>query len=167
MYLSQIGCADQLGAVGLDGVLEGELAAFVDDVAQPLVGRRPFVGGGGGRGEPALVDPASVGAQGVEILGRQLEPPAGHQEGSRDPGRGQPQDTFARVERRANAGADVLIAHPSPSPARCPGPVPRRGPCRLANHDPRTRRKPCCKGRDGPKQGKTPEASFRPAGSAQ
>ena len=119
--------------MGLDGVLEGELAALVDDVAQPLVGRGPLVGGGGGRGEPALVDPAAVGPQGVEVLGGQLEPAAGHQERSRDPGRGQPQDTFARVERRADARrrcadrSSVPISRPMTRarPATRPSP-PRR-----------------------------------------
>ena len=50
------------------GVFEREPVGAVDDVAQPLVGGCPFVGRRGRRGEPALVDAAAVGAQGVEVL---------------------------------------------------------------------------------------------------
>ena len=75
------GRPDQLGAVGSDGVAQGELAAVgLDDVAEPLVVGSPLVGGNGTGGEPALVDAPSVGSQGVEVLPGQLHPGAGHQE---------------------------------------------------------------------------------------
>ena len=73
----------------------------MDDVAQPFVGGRALVGGGGGRGEPALVDAAAVGPERVEVLRGQLEPAARHQERARHPGRGEPQDALAGFERRA------------------------------------------------------------------
>ena len=133
LVLRPEGVADQLRAVRVDGVLEGELVAVGDDVAQPLVGGRAVVGGGSRRTEPALVDPSTVGPQRVEVLRGQLETSARHQEGTGDPGRGQPQDAFARVERRAGARGGVLIAHPFQPfnrgmilirgpPARRPGP---------------------------------------------
>ena len=106
--------ADHLGAEELDRLFEGEPVAVVDDVAESLVGRCPFVGRGGRRGEPALVDPAAVGAQGIEVLARQLEPAARHQERPRHPGRGQPQDPFTGLRApRAPARRDSARSSPS------------------------------------------------------
>ena len=87
----------------------------MDDVAEAFVGRCPFVGGGGRRGEPALVDPAAMRAQRIEVFARQLEPAAGHQERPRHPGRGQPQDTLTGIERRAHPRGEILLAHSRPS----------------------------------------------------
>ena len=42
--------------------------ATVNDVTEAFIGRRAFVGGGRGRGEPALVDPAPVCPERVKII---------------------------------------------------------------------------------------------------
>src|SRR5262249_475672 len=81
---------DEALALGLDGVGKGEGAlAALDDVTEPLVLLTVLVGGGGGGSEPALVDAAAVGAEVIDVLRRQLQPPAGHQEGARHPGGGE------------------------------------------------------------------------------
>ena len=61
------------------------------DVAESLVLRRSgSVVGIGRRGEPALVDAAAVGAEGVEIARVQLQPASGHQKRSGNPAGRQP-----------------------------------------------------------------------------
>src|SRR5262249_40923204 len=119
--------ADHLRAKFGDGVLEGKAAAVLDRVAEALVGGGAFVGGGGRRGEPALVDPAPGCAQGVEVFARQLEPAAGHQEGPRHPGRGQPADSLTGIERRAGPRGRTLLPHPRPPPPPRLPPAPRPG----------------------------------------
>ena len=135
--------ADHLGAEELDGVLEGEPVAVVDDVAQALVGGCALVGGGGRRGEPALVDPAAVGAQGVEVLARQLEPAAGHQERPRHPGRGQrkiPSPASSAARTRAARFCSLMSISPSQTNGH-PRSDERE---RMHPQMPRARRRPPC-----------------------
>ena len=120
--------ADDLGAVGVDGVLEGEFVPFMDDVAQTFVRRGVLVGRGGRGAEPALVDAASVGAEGVEVLAGELEAGAGHQKGTRDPGGREAEYPFAGFEGRAGPSGGLIGAHPSRSPGKLAGIWPSTGP---------------------------------------
>jgi len=81
----------------------------VNDIAEALILGRAFIGGRRGGGEPALVDAAAVGAERIDVLRRQLDAPAGHQEGARHPGGGQPQQSFAGLEGRANDGGSAAV----------------------------------------------------------
>ena len=85
-----------------DRLFQREAASVMDHVAEAFVGGCPFVGGGGRRGEPALVDTSAMRPQRIKIFASQLQPAAGHQEGPRHPGRGQPQDPLTGIERRAH-----------------------------------------------------------------
>src|SRR5262245_15919616 len=107
--------ADKPFAVELNGVLQGErLSAVENYVTQALVGRRARVGGRGSRGEPAFVNAAAIGAERVQILGRQFEASTGHQKRARHPGWGQTQDAGARGNRLPNERGACLF--------RCYGP---------------------------------------------
>src|SRR6185437_9518384 len=77
------------------------------------------------------------------VLGRELQPRARHQERPGDPGRGQPENPLARIERRAHLPGVWLIAHPNISP-RAQWSAPRSPP--------------------GPEKAQTPNAA--PAGLA-
>ena len=91
--------ADQARAFLGHGIAQRERPlAFDDDIAQALVRRGAFVRRGRGRGEPAFVDAAALGAERVEILRSQLDAPAGHEEGTRHPGGRQPQNPFACLD---------------------------------------------------------------------
>src|SRR5262249_6591822 len=60
---------DQPGSFRRHGVTQREgSCSFVDDVAQPFIGRRTLIRRRCRGGEPALVDTASVGSQSVNIL---------------------------------------------------------------------------------------------------
>ena len=107
--------ADDLGTEDFDRVLEREPASVVDHVAQSFVGGCSLVGGGRRGSKPALVDSPAVCSEGIEVFACQLEPAAGHQERPRHPGRGQPQDTLAGIERRAHLRGEIVLAHPHPS----------------------------------------------------
>jgi hypothetical protein len=91
---------DDLTLELLDGLAEEELllarTVAQNDRAQPLVlrGEGTVVRGRGG-GEPALVDAAPLSAEGVVVVGVELDAPAGHAEGARHPGRRQAKDAFA------------------------------------------------------------------------
>ena len=88
-------------------VLQGEAASPADDVAQAFVGRAVVVGGRRGGGEPALVDAAAIEAEGVEVVGMQLEPLARLQERARHPAGGEAQQAAVVLERAFHQGADV------------------------------------------------------------
>jgi hypothetical protein len=66
--------ADDLPAQLTDRVGQRQPSAAVDDVAESLVRRAVVVGGGRGRSEPPLVDAAAVEAEGVQVVGVELEP---------------------------------------------------------------------------------------------
>ncbi len=68
LVLAPDGVADDVAAQFRHGVCEREALAGMNDVAEPFIGRAVVVGGGRGRGEPALVDAAAVQAEGVEIV---------------------------------------------------------------------------------------------------
>ncbi len=88
------------------GLLQSKTLPARHDIAQPFVGRAVLVGGRGGGGEPALVDAAAVQAEGVEIVGMELEPLARLQEGARHPARGQAQQPAALGQRGFDDGGD-------------------------------------------------------------
>src|SRR2546426_12828968 len=66
--------ADDRGAAPGDGLLQGESLLADDNIAEALIGRAILVGGRGGGGEPAFVDPATVQAEGVEVIGVEFQP---------------------------------------------------------------------------------------------
>ena len=81
-----VGAKQQI-AGHLDGILQQEsFPRSWMNVAQPLV-RRGFgtVCSLGRRGEPALVNSATMAAEGVEIIGMQLQPAARNHKGTRHP----------------------------------------------------------------------------------
>ena len=83
-----------------DGIFELELLTFVETVAEPFVFFAIVVGRFGCRAEPAFVDPATVGAHRVVVLGPEFQSSPRHQKGTGDPGRGQAKDSVPRFEGR-------------------------------------------------------------------
>src|SRR5262249_36153194 len=82
------GRADQAFPLHLDGVAQREGAlALVNDVAESFIKRSALVGGRCRRGEPALVDAATMRSQGVDILRSELDAAPRHQEPARHPRR--------------------------------------------------------------------------------
>src|SRR5260370_6222021 len=69
---------------------------IMNNIAEPLVRRRAFVGGSRGRRKPPLVDAATLGAPGGQVVCVQLEPAARHQARSRHPGWGQTKHAAGR-----------------------------------------------------------------------
>jgi len=79
----------------------------VDDVGKAFVGGTVVVGGGGGGSEPALVDAAAIEAEGVEVLGVELEALAGLEEGAGNPAGGEAEEAAGRFESGFGSGFDV------------------------------------------------------------
>src|SRR5260370_6994588 len=93
------GSSDQSRSQFGDRLAQGEGAlALVNDIAESFIRRRSLVGGGSGGPEPALIDTPAMGSQGVQILRRQLDSPAGPQKGTRPPGGRQAEDSLARFK---------------------------------------------------------------------
>ena len=90
------------------GVAEHESLAFEEHIAQPFVGRAIFVGRFGGAGEPTLVDAAAMGAEGIPIVGMQLDPFAGMQEAAGNPSGREPQQALAGIEGAGENRSDVM-----------------------------------------------------------
>ena len=102
--------ADEPRASLVDRVLQQELLAFERCEAQPLVPDAAFVRRLGGAREPTLVNAAAVGAVGVQIGRMQLDPASRMQEAPRHPGRREPQQAAALIERLIeNLGHIVLL----------------------------------------------------------
>jgi hypothetical protein len=100
--------ADDGGAAIRDRLPQRE-AFFADHaVAEALVGHAALVGRLGGGGEPALVNPAAVGAVGVGVVGMELDAQARLEEGARDPVGREAQQAAGVLQSGFNAGADVL-----------------------------------------------------------
>ena len=90
--------ADQGRAALGDGLPQRAALAADHRVGKALVGRAIVVCGLGRRGEPSLVDAAAVEAEGVRVVGMQLEPQAGLQERARHPAGGEPQQAAGAGE---------------------------------------------------------------------
>ena len=88
---------------------EREALLADDDVTQAFVGRAIFIGGGRGGGEPAFVDAAAVQAEGVEIVGMQLEAFARLEEGAGHPAGREAQQAAAVFERALDKGANFFL----------------------------------------------------------
>ena len=93
------------------GVAEQEPLALEDGVAQPFVGRAVVVGRLGRAGEPAFVDAAAMGAQGVPIGRRQLDSLAGMEKTPRHPVGRQPQNAFAGIQGPIHDGPHIVLLH--------------------------------------------------------
>jgi len=92
--------AQELGAQVGDDLGEEDLLGValvaIDHVTEALVGRgEGAVVGLGGGAEPAFIDAAPLRAEGVEVVGMELEALAGDAERAGHPGGCQPQDAFA------------------------------------------------------------------------
>ena len=91
-----------------DGLLQGEALLADDNIAEALVGRTIFVGGRGGGGEPAFVDPATVQAEGVEVIGVELQSFAGLEKRAGNPARREPKESAGFGESGFDQGFDVF-----------------------------------------------------------
>ena len=80
--------AEQKIAGAFDCIFQQEFAARVGmNIAEAFVRRgRRAIRGFRRRGEPALVDPAPVRAEGIDVIGMKLQPASGNHEGTRHPG---------------------------------------------------------------------------------
>ena len=67
-----------------------------------------FVGGLGGAAEPTLVDPATIGSVGIQIVRMQLNPPSWVQKAPWNPGRGQPEQTAAGLHGVGKDRSDII-----------------------------------------------------------
>ena len=102
------GLADEAGAAFVDRLLQREALAADDHVAEALVGRAVVVRGGSGGGKPPLVDAAAVQAEGVQVVGVQLQALARLEEGARHPAGCEAQEA-AGAESSASTLAAVLF----------------------------------------------------------
>ena len=99
--------ADDQPAAFRHRLLQSESLPARDDVAQSLVRRPVFVGGGRGGREPSLVNAAPVQAERVEVVGMEFEAFAGLKERAWHPTRRQPQEAAALVQRGFNEGSNL------------------------------------------------------------
>jgi hypothetical protein len=102
--------ADQGRAALGDGLPQRAALAADHRVGKALVRRAIVVCGLGRRGEPSLVDAAAVEAEGVRVVGMQLEPQAGLQERTRHPTRGEPQQALGAGELALDQAGDAVGA---------------------------------------------------------
>src|SRR4030095_2135335 len=90
--------ADQPASFDTNCFTKGEAILPGNHIAQTLVGLAVFVSGLGRRGQPALVDSATVSAHRIVVVGMKLQSATRHQEGTRPPGGCQAQNPFPRLE---------------------------------------------------------------------
>ncbi len=96
--------AQELDRAVVHRVAQRDLAVVIDvDVAQALVpgGAGAIIGCRGGR-EPALVDAAALAAQGIQVVRVQAQPPPRYTKRAGHPGRRQPHDAAALLQRLLN-----------------------------------------------------------------
>ena len=98
---------DKLRAPLAHRVAEHESLAAEHAPGEPLVGHAALVGGFGGAGEPALVDPAAVEAVGVVVVGVEADPLAGVEKTPRHPGGREPEEALPGLQRPVESGGHV------------------------------------------------------------
>jgi len=105
------GPAHERGAAFGHRLAQGEPLPARDAVAEPLVGHAALIGGLGGRGKPALVNAAAMGAIGVGVVRVQLDAQAGLEEGARNPIRREAQQAAALLQGGFRQGFHVPADH--------------------------------------------------------
>ncbi len=89
--------ADQPRAVFCDGFAQQKVLVLEAAEAKTFVPLPILIGGFGGAGEPAFIDPASLGPQRVVVVRVQLDPPPRMQKATRHPCRCEPQQSLASL----------------------------------------------------------------------